>query len=700
MHPGAPQAAFAAGACALSLPVSELATMRGLLPARTVSRQALGALLGRLRLPDPGLADALFALADLRNAGVVRAQDLLATYAALRRAATSSAPDAADAACGLAFLSAGAGADAVTWTDWLALAGEFGLGVGGVDCLPDESVAAVMRKRWRAACGRVRSLITPGERGISYASFLEVMHADDAGLLEGLKAVGFVLVHAVIDHAKLPVEKPVWRGETDSCYLSQYMSYAIASANERAGASSKLLDRPEADHAEGEESKRHESAKEPCAGVEVGSSLSDDAAIVNVLRANDLCKDPEQTELTSKPKASLMPDTEGNGNGNHPSSLPNIATRPRARITGLPRGWRPDAQRQPKLPAAKKGKPAPNLVSRTQNCKASSSPFHIDFSSLELGERIGSGAYGDVYRGTFLMSPVAVKMFHVNVSISPTQGPRPLADDKITSNHNDDPGQMSRMMSMSALQRFVSESSKTKYRDFVREVEMMSVVRHPNLVLYMGACGDPVTPLCIVSELFTGGSLHEFLHADAGFRPGTRTALSFGVNIARGMFYLHSSQPSIVHRDLKARNVLLSGRRGEDGVPHVVICDFGLSQLFGEEGGSGAGATNAMGTAAYMAPDVINGGKYEAADDVYSYGVLLHEIFTGCMPYAGLRAMQVMYGVANDELRPKSRLDVHIPGEVRALIESCWAAKRSDRPTFDGVIERLIEIDQTRSTFR
>lgn len=483
---------------------------------------------------------------------------------------------------------------------------------------------------------------------LPFNGFVKVMDVHDAGVIEILSAVGYLLSNAVIAAAKANIEKPKWTGDADSCYLGQYLSFMIGQMEAQ-------------------------SDRESSEGRLVSRNTAGTIGSIDVEpRTNSNLQDGTDVSET-QPNLPDFPMLDLSARGEH-GSISARLTRSSPRNSG---SLEDAALANTKMRAARTLRDVEMLTSSSRGIKSGSAPFQIDFSSLELGECIGSGAYGDVYKGTFLMSPVAVKVFRVN-------GPANFASSE--SKGDEDPSAMSRRMSTNALQRFASTASQTKYENFMREVEMMSLVRHPNLVLYMGACGDPVTPLCIVSELFTGGSLYEFLHSDPAFRPDLKTAISFALNIARGMFYLHSSEPAILHRDLKSRNVLLSGRKGIDGVPHVVICDFGLCQLFGEEGGGGS---SAQGTASYMAPGIINGERYHAKDDVYSYGVLLHEILSGCVPFAGQRPIQVMYGVASAGKRPKSRIDGELPEALRKLMAKCWATERDARPSFEEIIHEL-----------
>ncbi|KAL0429538.1 UNVERIFIED_CONTAM: putative serine/threonine-protein kinase SIS8 [Sesamum radiatum] len=153
----------------------------------------------------------------------------------------------------------------------------------------------------------------------------------------------------------------------------------------------------------------------------------------------------------------------------------------------------------------------------------------IPWEDITLGERIGLGSYGEVYRGDWHGTEVAVKKF---------------LDQDIT-----------------------GESLE----EFKSEVRIMKRVRHPNVVLFMGAITRPPN-LSIVTEFLPRGSLYRLIH-----RPNNqldeRRRLRMALDAARGMNYLHNCTPVIVHRDLKSPNLLV------DKNWVVKVCDFGLSRM-------------------------------------------------------------------------------------------------------------------------
>ncbi|XP_019057946.1 PREDICTED: serine/threonine-protein kinase EDR1-like isoform X2 [Tarenaya hassleriana] len=153
----------------------------------------------------------------------------------------------------------------------------------------------------------------------------------------------------------------------------------------------------------------------------------------------------------------------------------------------------------------------------------------ISWEEIASGERIGLGSYGEVYRGDWHGTEVAVKKF---------------LDQEIIGE---------------ALEEFKSE------------VRIMKKLRHPNIVLFMGAITRPPN-LSIVTEFLPRGSLYRLIHRTHN-QLDERRRLRMALDAARGMNYLHSCNPVIVHRDLKSPNLLV------DKNWVVKVCDFGLSRM-------------------------------------------------------------------------------------------------------------------------
>ncbi|XP_076919772.1 putative serine/threonine-protein kinase SIS8 [Bidens hawaiensis] len=176
----------------------------------------------------------------------------------------------------------------------------------------------------------------------------------------------------------------------------------------------------------------------------------------------------------------------------------------------------------------------------------------IAWEEITLGERIGLGSYGEVYRGDWHGTEVAVKKF---------------LDQQIT---------------VESLEEFKSE------------VGIMKRVRHPNVVLFMGAV-TRAPHLSIVTEFLHRGSLYRLIHRpnnQLDIRRRSRIAL----HAARGMNYLHNCTPVIVHRDLKSPNLLV------DKNWVVKVGDFGLSRM---KHSTFLSSRSTAGTAEWMAPEVL-----------------------------------------------------------------------------------------------
>eukprot|EP00249_Psilotum_nudum_P020936 c27906_g3_i1 orf=846-2414(+) len=163
-------------------------------------------------------------------------------------------------------------------------------------------------------------------------------------------------------------------------------------------------------------------------------------------------------------------------------------------------------------------------------------------------------------------------------------------------------------------------------KEFRVEVEIIGRVRHKNLVRLLGYCAEGSYRM-LVYEYVDNGNLDQWLHESLGDKESipwdTRMKLILGT--AKGLAYLHEGlEPKVVHRDVKASNILL------DSQWNAKVSDFGLAKLLGSE--KSHVTTRVMGTFGYVAPEYASTGLLNERSDVYSFGVLLMETITGRDP--------------------------------------------------------------------
>lgn len=176
-----------------------------------------------------------------------------------------------------------------------------------------------------------------------------------------------------------------------------------------------------------------------------------------------------------------------------------------------------------------------------------------------------------------------------------------------------------------ALKRF-KNCSAAGDASFTHEVEVIASVRHVNLVALRGYC-TATTPLeghqrIIVCDLVKNGSLHDHLFGSMEGRLSWPVRQQIALGTARGLAYLHyGAQPTIIHRDIKASNILL------DEKFEAKVADFGLAK-FAPEGMTHL-STRVAGTMGYVAPEYALYGQLTERSDVYSFGVLLLELLSG-----------------------------------------------------------------------
>lgn len=271
------------------------------------------------------------------------------------------------------------------------------------------------------------------------------------------------------------------------------------------------------------------------------------------------------------------------------------------------------------------------------------SEWEVDHTELRLEELLGTGSTAEVYRASWHGTDVAVK--------------------KLRSS-----GQLS--------------------TEFRREILVLLRLRHPNLVLFMGACTQSPSAL-IISEFCAGGTVFALLHQQRKLALSWKQRLHFALDVAKGVNFLHRRQ--VVHRDLKSLNLLLANAvQTSDDVPQVKVSDFGLSRVFKADQVS-ACMTSGAGTYHWMAPEVLSGQSYDEKIDVYSYGICLFEFITRRIPYegSGLEPVSIAVAVSKGRRPDMSCIPPDCPADLRFTMECCWAHRPSGRPGFDTILETL-----------
>ena len=283
-------------------------------------------------------------------------------------------------------------------------------------------------------------------------------------------------------------------------------------------------------------------------------------------------------------------------------------------------------------------------------------------------EPVGFGTYGTVYKASWRGRDVAVKVLKL---------PERTADATEAAN--------------SALRKKVEEITK----DFVTEVEICADLNHPNLVRLLGYADHP--SLVLVHELLRGKSLDQQLYIE-NWKPSHRQVLLAGLDVARGMDYLHTrfladdnihDQP-IIHRDLKTPNLLLVEEQPGTEDIHLKIADFGLSRDKGldEANYSQTVLMTGCGSVLWMAPEVLLGQKYNEKVDVYSYAMCMVEMVDCKLPWAGsATGAEVPNRVTRGD-RPERQL-IDCEDDLRDLIQQCWSQSPQRRPEFGDVVSAL-----------
>ncbi|XP_009346969.1 integrin-linked protein kinase 1-like isoform X1 [Pyrus x bretschneideri] len=276
--------------------------------------------------------------------------------------------------------------------------------------------------------------------------------------------------------------------------------------------------------------------------------------------------------------------------------------------------------------------------------------YEVDHREVNMDEAalIGEGSYGEIYLVRWRGTEVAAKTIRSSIASNP-----------IVKNI------------------------------FMKELALWQKLRHPNIVQFLGVLKHP-SRLIFLTEYLCNGSLHDILKRKG--RLDLQTVVSFALDIARGMNYLHQHKPRpIIHRDLTPRNVL------QDEAGRLKVTDFGLSKIAQENDLSGYKMTGRTGSYRYMAPEVYRRESYGTSIDIFSFALIVHEMFLGGPPNLAEDPEKIADKRAYEDSRPPLYSYLY-PEPIRTLLKECWHQNPDCRPTFGEIIVKLEEIqDQLKN---
>ncbi|XP_018911355.2 focal adhesion kinase 1 isoform X1 [Bemisia tabaci] len=265
--------------------------------------------------------------------------------------------------------------------------------------------------------------------------------------------------------------------------------------------------------------------------------------------------------------------------------------------------------------------------------------YELSREKIELGEIIGQGQFGDVHKGVYKLRPdnsvpVAIKTCKVDADLATAER-------------------------------------------FLEEAYIMQQFDHSHIIKLIGVCSE--NPIWIVMELARHGELRAYLQSNKDFLDLSVLVL-YTFQLSTALSYLESKK--FVHRDIAARNVLVSSHRC------VKLADFGLSRWVEDQSYYKAGRGKLP--IKWMAPESINFRRFTTASDVWMFGVCMWEILKlGVKPFQGVNNNDVIGKLENGERLPLPPL---CPPRLYSLMSQCWAYEPSKRPSFKEIKQVLNEI--------
>ncbi|KAJ7632868.1 hypothetical protein FB45DRAFT_978506 [Roridomyces roridus] len=412
-----------------------------------------------------------------------------------------------------------------------------------------------------------------------------------------------------------------------------------------------------------------ETDEDPNAEAEEDEAMEDDDVDLTIataktlirLRRDDLvrlCETRDLEAVGTKPQLAeaLLQWRDRLADASSPSSVGTVTNRPPSTVVGKRRR----NNSQPQTPLLLRSEHSHIAGPEPREPPPGEPELELDLESLGLEDReippdklqklekIGSGGFKDVFIGKFKGRRIAISEFR---------------------------GQLSAMD--------------------IKELKLLGGFDHPNIVRFLGVSipeNTRETPVMIVSELCSNGDLFDYVRQVAA--PSLNKVITMMLDIARGLEYLHLRKPSVIHRDCKSSNILITAKGT------AKIADFGLAKV---KQSTRSMVRSLVGTVNWQAPELWHAHpKYNHKVDVFSCAMVYWEMLQWNakekkFPWEGMNEHAIYDIVGAKKQRPStSGLRKQWSTAIVDLIERMWAHEHADRPTMSEVVEALEEMRNTR----
>ncbi|XP_014884207.1 serine/threonine-protein kinase WNK2 isoform X8 [Poecilia latipinna] len=226
--------------------------------------------------------------------------------------------------------------------------------------------------------------------------------------------------------------------------------------------------------------------------------------------------------------------------------------------------------------------------------------------------------------------------------------------------------------------------SKAERQRFKEEAEMLKALQHPNIVRFYDFWESPVKGkkcIVLVTELMTSGTLKTYLRRFKVMKP--KVLRRWCRQILKGLHFLHTRTPPIIHRDLKCDNIFITGPTGS-----VKIGDLGLATLK-----RASFAKSVIGTPEFMAPEMYEE-HYDEAVDVYAFGMCMLEMATSEYPYSECQNAAQIYRKVTSGVKPASYGKVSDP-EIKEIIGECICHRWEERYSIKDLLNHAYFAEDT-----